>query len=165
MSGKVEERSPLEATLRMLASAPEPEGLRERVHARLAVAAKARRRWWQGWDEVTWQSLSWPARVGAVTALGLLLAAGLSVYPVRVSQTGEAGSHVSAAHGEPAPIAPAAGAVGSAANSSGFQTSGAVRVPPTLTPLHVPAAPKKRIKRAAGVAKTAAAPVADASKP
>ena len=159
MSVKMDERSPLdaEATLRMLAHAAEPEGLRERVRARLAVEAEAktRRRWWQGWEELTWQSLSWPARLGAVAALGLLVAGGLSVYPGRVSQTGQAGTHVAGAHEVPAQVAPAAGGAGSTANSSGFQTSGAVRVPPTLSPLHVPAVPKKRVKRTAGAAKTA----------
>jgi hypothetical protein len=135
------ELSPAEATLRLIAGLPAPQGLEERVRARLAAAPRRGR------------ILSWPAALGldsgwmrsaaAAAIVCVVAGGGWGVYsrvqrqqPPRVTVL--------------APRGPAQGS---------FASSGAVRTPQTLNgPVvaHPPAAPPAQIKDAA---KTAPKPV------
>ncbi len=132
-----------EETLRQLALAPEPDGLQDRIHARIAAARLA--------DAHARPGLL--ARLGLSGPMGLRLAVGACAlaavalvvefaFPHRYnglpSQTSSHGAALPAQ--APVPTSPAQDAGG------GFRTAGAQRVPPTLTPLHVAPVPKKRLR-------------------
>lgn len=120
--------SEAEETLRLLAEMPPPEDLTERVHRRLAQAMPEPRSFWSLWMPAQ--------RVQFAAAAALMVAVAGSTWSVyhRHPQTGTA--HVNT------PVAPAA--QGSAPGAGAFGSAKVERVPPTLTPIHVPPAPKKK---------------------
>ncbi|WP_263359999.1 hypothetical protein [Acidicapsa ligni] len=145
-----------EHTLRLLANLPPPEGLTDRIHHRLRFAPEPR-----GMRFLNWRFLGQPAMglqfAGAALVLVALAGGSWSLYhraghvQAVVPQTGNSVS---------APVnAPA-----SPVESSGFRNAGAVRVPPTLTPLHVPPVPKKKPSAGHAVARHVAPPQADAAE-
>jgi len=127
-------------TLRLLAGLPEPDGLTDRVHRRLALAQNAqampeRRGFWSLWM---------PARrlqFAGAALLALAVAGSMwSVYRSHPSTNGQAAGGQAGVHAVPA----AAGQGSSPASGDGFHSAGAERVPPTLHPIKVPPAPKKK---------------------
>jgi hypothetical protein len=120
-----------EETLRLLAKLPPPAQLAERVHRRLAQAQAmpVRRGFWSLWM---------PARrVQFAAAAALVLAVAGSTWSVyhRQPVTGASTGSAQAAPATPGNAPDAAGAFGSAKVE---------RVPPTLTPIHVPPVLKKK---------------------
>ena len=126
-------------TLRLLAGLPEPAGLKDRVHRRLALAQNAqampeRRSFWSLWM---------PARrLQFAGAAVLALAVAGSMWSVYRSHPQSAGGQAAGAHATPA--ANPAGQGSSPAGGDGFHSAGAERVPPTLHPIKVPPVPKKK---------------------
>ena len=124
-------------TLRLLAGLPEPAGLTDRVHRRLASAQEAmpeRRGFWSLWM---------PARrLQFAGAAVLALAVAGSMWSVYRSHPQTAGGQAAGAHATP--VANPAGQGSSPASGDGFHSAGAERVPPTLHPIKVPPAPKKK---------------------
>lgn len=116
-------------TLRLLAELPEPDGLTDRVHQRLAHAqvTPERRGFWSLWLPAQ--------RFQFAAAAVLVLAVAGSMWSLHRSHPPAAG-----AQNTPAPAAQG----GSPANAGGFRNAGAERVPPTLHPIKVPPAPKKK---------------------
>ena len=146
-----------EETLRLLAQVREPDGLQDRIHARLAAARVE--------ESDTRPGLF--ARLGISGGMGLRLAVAAGCLAVVALVVEFAFPHrynglpaQTASHGPvlpaqaPAPTSPTQDA------SGGFRTSGAQRVPPTLTPLHVAPVPKKRLHSG-----KAGAPKATTAKP
>jgi hypothetical protein len=123
-------RSQAEETLRLLAELPPPAHLTDRVHRRLALekAKPARRSFWSLWL---------PARRLQYAAAAILVVAVAgstwSVYRGHPQTGMKPGAHTQAA-----PVLPPA------ASAGGFGSAGAERVPPTLNPIKVPPAPKKK---------------------
>jgi hypothetical protein len=113
-------------TLRLVAMLPPPENLTDRVHARLASAAATppRRGFWSYWLPAQ--------RVQFAAAAALVLAVVGSTWSA-YHQHPQLGTTAPAVR--PAPPAPAAG---------GFGTASTVRVPPTLNPIKVPPAPRRK---------------------
>jgi hypothetical protein len=133
-------------TLRLLATLPPPEGFTDRVHRRVANAAKApsRRGFWSLWMPM--QRLQFAGAALLVLAVG---GASWSVY-----RTNNHAPHASGAPGVAPQVAP----------SGGFGSAGAERHPSTLAPIKVPPVPKKK-PSASRAAKPASKPdQADAPK-
>jgi len=109
-----------EGTLRLVAQLPPPEELADRVHSRLAAEIAAeranpvRRSFWSLWMPAQ--------RIQFAAAAALALAVAGSTWSVYHSKSGQI-------------VVP----VPQAAPNSGFGTAGAVRVPPSLAPIKVPA--------------------------
>jgi hypothetical protein len=121
----------VDETLRLLAALPEPDGLTDRVHQRLSHAqvTPERRGFWSLWM---------PAQRFQFAAAGVLAVA------VAGSMWSLHRSHPPAAGAQNAPAATHAAQGGSPADAGGFHSAGAERVPPTLHPIKVPPAPKKK---------------------
>jgi hypothetical protein len=146
-------------TLRLLAELPPPDELTERVHRRLAIEENAqvmpeRRGFWSLWMPA--QRLQF-----AVAALLVVAVAGStwSMYHLRpgpVTQTGTRPGTRTGAQPGPAPVVAAPDVNGGRTGNQGggFDGAKAERVPPTLNPIKVPPAPKK--KPGAGHAKASA---------
>lgn len=133
------ERTEAEETLRLLATLPPPEGMTDRVHRRLAEEKSTPRRRW-----VLWMASPRLQFAGAAVAVAALATGGWTLYQSNRSQPLVPGVH-----------APAQGS---------FSTGGAVRQPPTLTPMHVPPAPKKK-PAAQSTAKTSSKAAANSAAP
>jgi hypothetical protein len=132
MSGHELEKCEGEETLQMLAKLPAPEGLSGRVHSRLAgERLEVRRNWWQ---------LSVPQMRFAAAAVLLVALAGegWNLYRGHVA---EVRSVVAPPHVTP---------------RGGFDNAHGAAVPKTLTPIHVPPAPKKKAGKIAPQAKATA---------
>jgi len=137
----VEARLEAEGTLRLLAKAPEPEGLKDRVHRRLrdAVAnsevVAEPRGFWAMWRPVQRLQFAGAAILVAVIAISMW-----SVYHGGVGrQPGlKTGERVVGSGGAQS------GAPAAVPSQGNFGTAGAERVPPTLAPIKVPPAPKKK---------------------
>jgi len=135
-----------EETLRLVAELPPPAELTDRVHQRLAQglaeAGAARRGFWSLWMPAQ--------RLQFAAAAVLAVAVAGSMWGV---YHGKNGARVVVA---PAPVA------NPAANPSpaggGFGSAGAERVPPTLTPIKAPPAPKKKPGAGHAAVKHAAKP-------
>ena len=126
-------------TLRLLAELPEPDGLTDRVHQRLthAQVTPERRGFWSLWM---------PAQRFQFAAAGVLVVAVAgSMWSLHRSHPPATGAQ-SAPAAVPAAVPAAASARqgGSPADAGGFHSAGAERVPPTLHPIKVPPAPKKK---------------------
>ncbi len=122
-----------EATLRLLAKMPAPDGLADRVHRRMAHAqAEPQRKFWRGWM---------PTRPLQLAAAGLIV-----VATAASTWSFYQGHHrvPDAARTTPAVVAP------TTTDASGFLTSGAERHPASLKPIKVPPPAKKK----AGAAKS-----------
>ena len=123
------EQSEAEATLRLLASLPEPEGLAARMKAGLQAApAKGR-------------LLTWPERGGMAAGARLRIAAAAVLALAVVG--GGWGAYRWVA---PAPEARTAPAVARPAMQSGFSTAGAMRTPQTLVGPAAPMTPNTEKK-------------------
>jgi hypothetical protein len=134
-------------TLRLLAELPPPAELTGRVHQRLAMEQNAqgmpeRRGFWSHWMPA--QRLQFAAAAVLVAAVA---GSTWSVYHSH-SQTGTVAPPI---HGA------------SPASAGGFGSAKAERVPPTLNPIKVPAAPKK--KPGAGRAASKPSPKVLAAQP
>jgi hypothetical protein len=110
-------------TLRMMAKLPPPEGLADRVHVRLrsqqaGLESNRKRSWFALLAGPRWQFATM-ALVFAALAGG-----GWNVYRLNHSQVLVAPPHQAA--------------------PGGFDSSHEMHVPPTLAPIHVPPAPKKK---------------------
>ena len=118
-------------TLRLLAELPPPTDLTDRVHQRLAHArvAPERRGFWSLWMPAQ--------RFQFAAAAVLVVAVAGSMWSVHRS-------HPPANGAQNAPAAAPATPGTSPADAGGFHSAGAERVPPTLHPLRVPPAPKKK---------------------
>lgn len=129
-----------EETLRMVATLPPPAELTDRVHQRLAVEkATARRRgFWSLWMPAQ--------RFQFAAAAILVVAVAGSTWSVYHTNRG---SKI---------VAPVPRVADPSGIGGGFGTAGAERVPPTLNPIKVPPAPKK--KPGAGRVKPGAKPSA-----
>jgi hypothetical protein len=127
-----------EETLRQVAKLPPPDGLTERVHHRLrAEAAKPHRTgFWAAWQISPRLQFA-----GAAVVMVALASGGWAIY-----QSNHASSLVPGIHNAPA---------------GSFGGNGAVRVPPTVAPLHVPTPPRKK-PSAAGAHDASKAPHKDA---
>lgn len=123
-----------EQTLRLLSKLPPPDDLAERVHHRLALVrtTAVRRSFWSLWM---------PARrLQFAAAAALAAAVAGSTWSVYHGGT-RAGI---GAHGvSPAPAVPQA-LQGASPGSGSFGSAKAERVPPTLNPIHVQPAVKKK---------------------
>ncbi len=119
-----------EETLRLVAQLPPPAELAERVHRRLTFEGDApvRRGFWSLWVPAQ--------RVQFAAAAALVIAVAGPMWSVYHAHPQIGGSSTQAAP-VPAPRA-------LPGNSGGFGSAGAVRVPPTLHPIQVPTAPKKK---------------------
>jgi hypothetical protein len=129
-----------EETLRRVAQLPPPAGLEERVHERLTAE---RSHAWHAEERGVWRLWKPARRLQFAAAAVLAVAvAGSSwgVYHWRGSTKMPSGAQTV----QPPPPAPQTG---------GFGTADVKRVPPTLAPIKVPPAPRK--KPSAGVAKIA----------
>jgi hypothetical protein len=143
-------------TLRLLAELPPPAELTERVHRRLAIERNAqgmpeRRGFWSLWMPAQ--------RFQFAAAAVLVVAVAGSTWSVYHShpRTGAQGGAQSAAPAIPATH-------GSSPDSAGgFSSANAERVPPTLHPIKVPPAPKK--KPGAGHAASKPSPKTLAAQP
>jgi hypothetical protein len=126
-----------EETLRLVATMPPPAELTDRVHQRLAMEKDSapRRSFWSLWMPAQ--------RFQFAAAAVLVVAVAGSTWSVYHTNRG---SKI---------VAPVPHAVDS---GGGFGTAGAERVPPTLNPIKVPPAPKK--KPGAGRVKPGAKPSA-----
>jgi hypothetical protein len=129
-NSEFENKSQAEETLRLLAELPPPAYLRDRVHGRLAMeqAKPARRGFWSLWMPA--QRLQY-----AAAALLVVAVAGSTWSVYRAHPQG------AAKVGTPTQAAPV---LRPAASAGGFGSAGAERVPPTLNPIKVPPAPKKK---------------------
>jgi hypothetical protein len=119
-------------TLRLLAALPPPAELTERVHRRLAEAQAVpeRRGFWSLWMPVQ------RFQFAAAAVLAVVVAGSMwSVYHGH-PQTGSGGRTASPAGSGTQAGSPDAG--------GGFDGAKAARVPPTLNPIKVPPAPKKK---------------------
>lgn len=129
---------PPEETLRLVAQLPPPEELTDRVHQRLAheQAKPLPHGFWAHWMPAQ--------RLQFAAAAVLTIAVASSTWAVYHTRSGQnaMGAHIV----PPAPNSPAASP--NVQQGGGFSTAGAVRVPPTLAPIKVPPAAKK--KSAAG---------------
>jgi len=125
-----ENKSQAEKTLRLLAELPPPANLTDRVHRRLAMeeALPERRGFWSLWMPA--QRLQYAAAALLVVAVA---GSTWSVYRGHPPAGVKPGAHTQAA-----PVLPPA------ASAGGFGSAGAERVPPTLNPVKVPPAPKKK---------------------
>jgi hypothetical protein len=125
-----------EETLRLLANAPVPEQLAERVHRRLADE-RARQSSAAGSFGI-WSLLSPARRLQYAGAAALVVAVAGSTWAVYHVPANPVASHT------PVTVQP----VGQAPSGSGFQTSGAERHPgsptPILVPNHTPPHPKRK---------------------
>ena len=151
-------------TLRLLANVPPPEGLTDRIHARVhrrllaQQSALPARSFWFGWQPAMRAQFA-----AAVVVLVATAAGSWNLYRIHSANSATPASQAN--HAPSVPVAPAP--VPMAASGGGFSTAGAVRMPPTLTPLHVPPAPRKKsgAKHVAKKASPKAAVVAPASQP
>jgi len=127
---RTENRSHAEETLRLLAELPPPADLTDRVHHILAreQAKPIRRGFWSLWMPA--QRLQYAAAAVLVVAVA---GSTWSVYHSHPQAGQKAGANT--------PVAPV---VHHDASSGGFSTAGAERVPPSLNPIKVPPAPKKK---------------------
>jgi hypothetical protein len=153
---KQSDSQPTEAehTLRLLANLPPPEGLTDRVHRRLKAApAPGRfsfltgRRWTAGGLGYSSMRLQF-----AGAALAIVVLAGGTWGVFHLGSHGQAGASAQ----------PASNSANPGGAAGGFSNAKAVRVPPTLKPLHVPPAPKKK-PNAGHAAKSALKPAADSA--
>jgi len=122
-----ETRHEAEETLRALAALPPPEDLTDRVHARLAEAARTAPSspgFWSYWLPMQ--------RFQFAGAAALVLAVAGSTWAVYRQHPPQQGAATQAAH----PVVPSP--------AGGFGTAGTTRVPPTLTPIKVPPAPHRK---------------------
>jgi hypothetical protein len=141
-----------EETLRLLSRLRPPEGLRERVHRRLdqAQAIPKRQGFWSFWSPS--QRLQFvAASVLAVAVAGSMWSV-YRLHPERMGQPGVGPAASPASQGNPA------------GDSRGFGTAGAVRVPPTLHPIKVPPAPKRKPNASRVIAKPSPKRLAAPSK-
>lgn len=143
-----------EATLHLIAHAPVPGGIEDRVHAVLAVAPRSERRlaWVSPWSDGAWAA-GWMRTAAAAAIVVIVAGGGWGVYS---SVQPQARKMVAVPVVQSAPAA-------------GFSSAGAIRTPQTVkgTVLVQPdksAAAKAKSVRKAGaeVAKQAAAAVAHA---
>jgi hypothetical protein len=116
-----------EATLRLLAQIPPPQGLADRVHRRLAAAPAPAPRFWSLWLPA--QRLQFAAAALLVTALA---ASSWTIYENR--------QHTTPAARTTAPQPPSP----QPSDASSFTPAGAERLPASLKPIKVPPAPKKK---------------------
>jgi hypothetical protein len=126
-----------EETLRLVAQLRPPAELAERVHRRLADEgnAPARRGFWSLWMP--------GQRLQFALAAALVIAVAGSTWSVYyVHPQGGSGSNAGSGAGSRAVPLPPARALPD--NSGGFGSAGAERVPPTLNPIKVQPAPKKK---------------------
>lgn len=148
-------------TLRLLAELPPPAELTERVHRRLAIEENA-----QGMAERHgFWSLWMPAqRFQFAAAAVLVVAVAGSTWSVYHShpRAGTQGGAQSAAPAIPATHGSSPDNTGGV-NTGGFSSANAERVPPTLHPIKVPPAPKK--KPGAGHAASKPSPKTLAAQP
>jgi hypothetical protein len=118
-----------EETLRLLAELPPPAELTERVHRRIAEAqvTPERRGFWSLWLPAQ--------RFQFAAAAALMIAVAGSTWSLyhRHPQAGTARQNPAPAPQQSAP-----------ASASHFDNAGAMRVPPTLKPIPVQRAPKKK---------------------
>jgi hypothetical protein len=129
-NSEYENKSQAEETLRLLAELPPPANLTDRVHRRLAMekARPERRSFWSLWMPA--QRLQYAAAALLVVAVA---GSTWSLYHGHPQAEMKPGSHM-----QTAPVLPSAASAGS------FGSAGAERVPPTLNPIKVPPAPKKK---------------------
>jgi hypothetical protein len=120
-----------EHTLRLVAQLPPPEELTDRVHQRLEAdqASHVKRGFWSLWMPAQ--------RLQFAAAATLMVAVAGSTWAVYHSHPKQTQTSV-----RPAPSTPAGD------SSSSFGTAAVKRVPPTLNPIQVPPAPKKKISHA-----------------
>jgi hypothetical protein len=104
-----------DATLRLIATLPVPEGLEDRVHATLRSAQLSRRGSVLAWPVSERAGSSWMRTAAAAAIAFVIVGGGWSVY-----------SHVPPGQSMPAAIAPPRLAPGS------FSGAGAIRTPQTL---------------------------------
>ena len=123
-------KSSAEETLRLLAELPPPADLTDRVHHRLAreQAKPIRRGFWALW--LPSQRLQFAAAAVLVVAVA---GSTWTVYHSHPQAGPKAGANTQ--------VTPA---LHPDASSGGFGTAGAELVPPTLNPIKVPPAPKKK---------------------
>ena len=124
-----------EETLRLVARLSPPEELTERVHRRIAQGTPERRGFWSLWQ---------PAQ--------RLQFAGAAVLAIAVAGSLWSVSH---RHLQPGTAKQVAAPQVATPRTGDFVPAGAERVPPTLKPIQVPPAPKK--KPSAGHARRVAA--------
>jgi len=127
-NSEYENTSQAEETLRLLAELPPPADLKDRVHYRLAAerTKPMHRSVWSLWMPA--QRLQYAAAAVLVVAVA---GSTWGVYHTRPQAGQKAGPSTQ--------IAPAV-----PHDAGGFGTAGAERVPPTLSPIKVPPAPKKK---------------------
>lgn len=124
-----------EETLRLVAQLPPPPDIADRVHHRLAAeqmaqASPARRGFWSLWMPA--QRLQFAAAAVLVIAVA---GSTWSVYHMHPRTTNAAPAAASSAPG---------GGTASEGARGGFRSAAAERVPPTLNPIKVAPAPKKK---------------------
>jgi hypothetical protein len=145
-----------EAVLRHLTKVAPPEGLEERMHRRLQASRLEN----GARNGIAWGFGGMRVRFAlAAVLLAVLAGGGWEAYRVRLAGGTKEARQV--------PVAPTLPAVGA---DSGFSAAKGMRVPPTLTPLRVPAVPKKKVagkaKKAVPVAAArASSPVAGPAQP
>jgi hypothetical protein len=121
-----------EETLRLVAELRPPAELAERVHRRLADERNAARRgFWSLWMPA--QRLQFAAAAALVIAVA---GSTWSVYHGRPQMGGGSQAAPATVPTQPARALPGI--------SGGFGSAGVARVPPTLHPIKVPPAPKKK---------------------
>lgn len=138
-----EVRTEAEETLRLVAQLEAPAELTERVHRRLAEArvVPERHGFWSLWQPAQ--------RLQFAAAAVLAVAVAGSMWGVYHNRTATKAM---------TPVA--SPATNPAATSGGFSNADAKRVPPTLNPIKVPPAPKKKPGAGHGAVKHGAKPPA-----
>lgn len=152
-NSKLETGHEADETLRLLAELPPPEELTERVHRRLAdaQAMPERRGFWSLWMPA--QRLQFAAAAVLVAAVAGSTWTMYHLRPAHVTQSGTQPGARTGTQTGPA-VTPAVSPESSGSQGGGFDGAKAERVPPTLNPIKVPPAPRK--KPGAGHAKASA---------
>jgi hypothetical protein len=138
-----------EHTLRLISKLPAPEGLADRVHVRLRNAQKAgaRRSWFAAMMLPGAPRLQLAA---AALLMAVVAGGGWTLYranPINPINPGNAGNPANEA-GQKISVeknaTPSLATPPHQAAQGGFESSHGMHVPPTLAPIHVPPAPKKK---------------------